>query len=253
MASSDARKRAARDCQRQFPGTPYPIALRAVSQGPDSLQVTIGETDGHSYWVNIEEASSGGNGPHIAVTGSSEIGRRRVVELMTDSLAARPPRRGVEVLTTHGDFGRINELIDERTRQLQQCAARDFTELRRRIVTDPDGAGGTAHALVVVVDGEYLIERFGSDDAANDDADNHRQSGSDVAEASLSALDRLLRCGRSLDIHTVLDVRALTWRRTSLSGLVSSVVEVDDSGTAAAWRTLGVRGASVDLVLPMGN
>lgn len=102
MASSNARKRAAREHQQRFPGTPYPVALRAVSHGEEALQVVIGKAGGHPYWVDIEEAASGGNGPHIAVIGTSEVGRRSVVDLMIDSMSARPPQRGVEVLTTRG-------------------------------------------------------------------------------------------------------------------------------------------------------
>jgi len=46
MASSNARKRAARDYQRQFPGTPYPVALRAVTPADDRLTSTFHELAG---------------------------------------------------------------------------------------------------------------------------------------------------------------------------------------------------------------
>lgn len=248
MASSNARKRAAREHQQRFPGTPYPVALRAVSHGEEALQVVIGKAGGHPYWVDIEEAASGGNGPHIAVIGTSEVGRRSVVDLMIDSMSARPPQRGVEVLTTRGDISGTDHLIEERTRQLQQCGVRDFAELRRRSATEQSDPGDRSHAVVVVVDGDRLMEEFVP--VATREGRVTRAG----ADESLSALARLLRRGRCLDVHTVLNVRQLSgpWL-TSLSGLMSSVVEVDESGTAATWRNVGVRSAPVDVVLPMNN
>lgn len=247
MASSNARKRAAREHQQRFPGTPYPVALRAVSHGEQALQVVIGKAGGHPFWVDIEAAASGGNGPHIAVIGPSEVGRRRVVELMIDSLSARPPRRGVKVLTMRGDISGTNRLIEERTRQLQHCGVRDFAELRRRTATEGSDLGDGGHAVVVVVDGDHLMESFVP--VATRETDAMRPGD----QEALTALNRLLRQGRSLDIHTVLNVRQIEGNPclATAAGCISSIVEVDESGTAATWRSEGVRSAPVDVVLPV--
>lgn len=247
MASSNARKRAARDHQRRFPGTPYPVALRAVSHAESSLQVVIGEAAGRPYWVDIEELSCGGNGPHMAVIGPSRIGRRRVIELMVDSLAARPPRRGVEVLTVQGgDAGRINNLIEERRHAVNHAGARDFRELRR--VQDARSGDPTeaAPAVVVVVDGDHLIDGLAPVETREGYVSRAR------AEETLSALDGLLRCGRALDIHTVLSVREIEanpWLGIALAN-ISSIVDVDDSGSAANWRDVGAGRAPVEVALP---
>ena len=62
-------------------------------------------------------------------------------------------------------------------------------------------------------------------------------------------LNRLLRQGRSLDLHAVLNVRQMEgpWL-SALSGLMSSILEVNADGMSATWRTHG--GSPVDVVLP---
>lgn len=249
MASSNARKRAARDYQRQFPGTPYPVALRAVSHAQNSLQVVIGVAGGRPHWLGIEEVAHGGEGPHVAVVGSSTVGRSRVIDLMTNSLAERPPHRGVEVLATlRGEIEHIDSLIDERIHFLAQCGVRDFAELHRNnSAGDRRDLGDNGRAVVVVVDGDDLID--GSSTVETRETDATRPAD----EKALTALNRLLRLGRSLDIHTVLNVRQIEanpWLATA-AGCISSIVEVDESGTAATWRSEGVRSAPVDVVLPV--
>ena len=167
---------------------------------------------------------------------------------MIDSMSARPPQRGVEVLTTRGDISGTDHLIEERTRQLQQCGVRDFAELRRRSATEQSDPGDHNHAVVVVVDGDRLMEEF---------VPVATREGRVTRAGSRRVIVRTgpLAAARSLPGRShVLNVRQLSgpWL-TSLSGLMSSVVEVDESGTAATWRNVGVRSAPVDVVLPMNN
>lgn len=200
MASSNARKRAARDHQRRFPGTPYPVALRAVSHADSSLRVVIGaDAAGRPCWADIEELAGGGDGPHVAVIGASRFGRCRAIELMVESMAARPPRRGVEVLTTQGEVGQVNHLIEERTRTLSQAGARDFAELRTPRTGEQRDLGQTVPAVVVVVDiDDQLIDGFPPV------LTREGYVARTESEETVSMLNRLLRQGRSLDLHTVL-------------------------------------------------
>ena len=246
MASSNARKRAARAHQRRFPGTPYPVALRAVSHAQNALQVVIGVAAGRPRWLDIEEAAHGGEGPHMAVIGSSTVGRSRVIDLMTTSLAERPPHRGVEVLAARGRIGRINSLIDERSRFLEQCGVRDFAELHsRNSAGESRDLGDDGRAVVVIVDGDDVIDGFAPVETKEGYA---TRAG---AEEAFAALNRMLRQGRSLDIHTVLNVRQIEanpWLGTA-AGCISSIVEVDDRGTAATWRSVSVPRAPINVVL----
>lgn len=245
MASSNARKRAARDYQRQFPGTPYPVALRAVSRGDDRLRVVVGEATGRPHWVDIEEATFGGYGPHMAVIGSSHAGRSKVVELVSHSLASRPPHRGVEVLTVQREFAPINTLIDQRIETLRRYQAKDFSELRRRLTDAERSLSDIVKAAVVVIDGDSL-----ADDVASS-ASTHKGSASrSVSNGSVSALDRILRCGRSLDVHTVLNVGQIHDLAPAVAlEHCSSVVEVHDDGARATLRGID-RPDGVELVLP---
>lgn len=250
MASSNARKRAARAHQRRFPGTPYPVALRAVSHAQNALQVVIGVAAGRPRWLDIEEAAHGGEGLHMAVIGSSTVGRSRVIDLMTTSLAERPPHRGVEVLAARGRIGRINSLIDERSRFLEQCGVRDFAELHsRNSAGESRDLGDDGRAVVVIVDGDDVIDGFAPVETKEGYA---TRAG---AEEAFAALNRMLRQGRSLDIHTVLNVRQIEanpWLGTA-AGCISSIVEVDDRGTAATWRSVSVPRAPINVVLTMDN
>lgn len=204
MASSNARKRAARDHQRRFPGTPYPVALRAVTHADSALQVVIGKAAGRPCWVGIEEMAAGGDGPHVAVIGASRFGRCRAVELMVESLAARPPRRGVEVLTTQGEVGQVNHLIEERARTLLQAGARDFAELHRPRAGEQRDLGENVPAVVVVVDiDDHLIDGFPPV------LTREGYVARAESEETVSMLNRLLRQGRSLDLHAVLNVRQM--------------------------------------------
>ncbi|MFW0154383.1 hypothetical protein ACNUDN_31990 (plasmid) [Mycobacterium sp. smrl_JER01] len=251
MASSNARKQAARDYQRQFPGTPYPVALRAVSHSQNSLQVVIGVAAGRPHWLNIEEAAYGGEGPHMAVVGSSTVGRSRVIDLMTKSLAERPPHRGVEVLATvRGGIGGISSLIDERISFLKHCGVRDFAELHRKnSAGDRRDLGDDGRAVVVIVDGDDVRDGLSPveerETAATRPAD----------EEAVTALNRLLRQGRSLDIHTVLNVRQIEadpWLATA-AGCISSIVEVDDRGMSATSRSVTVPRTPIDVVLAVNS
>lgn len=237
MTSSNARKRAARDYQKRFPGTPYPVALRAVARADGSLQVVIGtDTAGRRRWVDIEERAAGGEGPHLAVVGASQARRYRAVELMIEALAVRPPGRGVQVITLMGTeldqdqaVARITKLMKSRVETLKHAGARDFAALRRRAAdlrhsdrnepVRPDQG-----AVVVAVDGDAMD-----------------------SPAALDAMERMLRVGRSLDIHTVLTAQRLDQPRLAgCAGQVSGVLIVHDDGMAASWRA----GSTVEVALP---
>ncbi|WP_125939779.1 MULTISPECIES: hypothetical protein [Mycobacteriaceae] len=199
---------------------------------------------GRPCWVDIEELAGGGDGPHMAVIGASRFGRCRAIELMVESMAARPPRRGVEVLTTQGEVGQVNHMIEERTRTLLQYGARDFAELRRPGAGGQRDLGEDDPAVVVVVDiDDHLIGGFPPVPT--------REGYVAPAgfEETVSMLNRLLRQGRSLDLHAVLNVRQMEgpWL-SALSGLMSSILEVNADGMSATWRTHG--GSPVDVVLP---
>lgn len=236
MTSSNARKRAARDYQKRFPGTPYPVALRAVARADGSLQVVIGtDTAGRRRWVDIEERAAGGEGPHLAVVGASQARRCRAVELMTESMSVRPPERGVQVITLmgtdidqHQAVARITKLIESRVETLKRAGAREFAELRRaadlRHSDRDEPVRPDQGAVVVAVDGDAMD-----------------------SPAALDAMERMLRVGRSLDIHTVLAAQRLDQPRLAgCAGQVSGVLIVHDDGMAASWRA----GSTVEVALP---
>ena len=240
MASSNARKQAAREHQRRFPGTPYPVALRAVSHAGNSLQVVVGNTDrGRPYWADLEERADGGDGPHVAIIGKSRLGRRQAIELMVASLTANPPRRGVEVVEITAAVGRIDQLIEERWRLLRRAKARDFREIREvqaaRSDEHRDMAAGYG-AVVVVIDDDHWIEHSGG-------------LALTAPENTLNTLNELLRLGRALDLHTLLNVQTLESPiLTRLAAQFSAILTVHDDGVTATWQVCG-RTAS-DVVLP---
>ena len=233
MASSNAGKRAARAYQQRFPGTPYPVALRAVARADGSLQVVIGtDTAGRRRWVDIEERAAGGEGPHLAVVGASQARRCRAVELMTESMSVRPPERGVQVITLmgtdidqHQAVARITKMIESRVETLKDAGAREFAELRRaadlRHSDRHDPVGPDRGAVVVAVDGDAM-----------------------ASPVALDAME-LMRIGRTLDIHTVLAAQRLD--QPQLAGLVSGVLTVHDDGMAASWRA---GSTTVEVALP---
>lgn len=74
-------------------------------------------------------------------------------------------------------------------------------------------------------------------------------------EEAVTALNRLLRQGRSLDIHTVLNVRQIEadpWLATA-AGCISSIVEVDDRGMSATSRSVTVPRTPIDVVLAVNS
>lgn len=235
MASSNAGKRAARAYQQRFPGTPYPVALRAVARVDGALQVVIGtDTAGRRRWVDIEERGQGGEGPHLAVVGASQARRYRAVELMIEALAVRPPGRGVQVITLMGTeldqdqaVARITKLMKSRVETLKHAGARDFAALRRRAADlrhsdRHDPVGPDRGAVVVAVDGDAM-----------------------ASPVALDAMELMLRIGRTLDIHTVLAAQRLD--QPQLAGLVSGVLTVHDDGMAASWRA---GSTTVEVALP---
>lgn len=100
MATSEARKKAAKLYQQQYPETTYPEALRIVSKcdSVSPLTAQIGfDPKGRPVRVNLEERMRGGLGAHFAIAGGPGYGKTTLLTLMAASMAADPPRRGVEI------------------------------------------------------------------------------------------------------------------------------------------------------------
>ncbi|MFA5607591.1 MAG: hypothetical protein WDA07_10435 [Leucobacter sp.] len=180
----------------------------------------------------------------MAVFGS-HAGRSRVVELVNHSLTARPPQRGVEVLACHREIEPINTLIDQRIETLRHYHAKDFGELRTMLPAAEQGPSDVARAAVVVIDGDSLTGVASATSTYNDGP-----ASTGISDRSASTLDRVLRCGRSLDIHTVLSVAQIhDLAPTVAVAQFSSIVEVHEDGRRAWWRRVNMP-TSVELELP---
>lgn len=192
MATNNARKSAAKRYQAEHPGTTYPQALRMVSHGQRPLAAVIGvkPSNAESVWLNLEEVSLGGFGPHCGILGATGAGKTHLLTVMAHSIRSAAPPRGVQLVYI-GPDDEIARFEDAQTRTQTElsgylgslCDGRQtqFNKLGQR---DWQAAEHPQPAVVVMVDKPQL---------SSEDVD---------------ALNYGLRCGRSLDVHLVVAIPA---------------------------------------------